>query len=215
MVHRRSRRSVTFYIELCRMAAGSESDIVVRFTGVGRIFDDNISFEPSEDALLLFTNVLVPNMQEHLDAHGKVWIENIRDKLPRGSQWTGDMLKKPRVNAGLTSYRGNEVTSIKLLSDTAFRDMDGEPLDVEDHMKETYDMGVEVKLKGRLRFDALRRDRSSEEYSAFGTAAYSPSFSAIGVQIGDKASRRSGASWTSPFKKTKPIDRGEREGLAW
>ena len=215
MYTRRSTRSWTFYIELERNEDGTASDILVRITGVGRIFSDNISLEPSDEAILVFENGLLPNMQAHLDTHGKTWIELIRDQLPRGAQWTGDMLVKPLVDAGFASYRGNEVTNIKLTDDTAFVDQDGAPLDLDDCANETYHLNVEMKLKGRLRFESRRRDRKTEHYSPYGVGKYSPSFSAVGVQVGDKASRRSGASWTSPFKKAKPADRGTREVLAW
>ena len=37
-----------------------------------------------------------------------------------------------------------------------------EPLDVEDHMKETYDMGVEVKLKGQGLVDYICKEYKVE-----------------------------------------------------
>ena len=62
MYTRRSTRSWTFYIELERNEDGTASDILVRITGVGRIFSDNISLEPSDEAILVFENGLIPNM---------------------------------------------------------------------------------------------------------------------------------------------------------
>jgi hypothetical protein len=79
----------------------------------------------------------------------------------------------------------------------------------------SWHMSVEARLKARLRFEATIVNRQTSEFSAFGVGMYSPSFTAIGIQLGDKYDRRGGIGWTSPFKKAKVVDRSARAPLAW
>jgi hypothetical protein len=118
-------------------------------TGTGRVFRDNISFQPDEDTQTLLEGEVLPKLQEHLDKFGKTrtleaagesaigWIEKIRDALPRELTFEGDMLSKPVVATGFAAYRGEEVAQIKISDETAFSNGKGDAIDMNEAVSQS------------------------------------------------------------------------------
>ena len=143
---RRSKRTLTFYVEL---QSDGSTEIAVLLTGTGRVFRDNISFQPDEDTQTLLEGEVLPKLQEHLDKFGKTrtleaagesaigWIEKIRDALPRELTFEGDMLSKPVVATGFAAYRGEEVAQIKISDETAFSNGKGDAIDMNEAVSQS------------------------------------------------------------------------------